>query len=70
MKWGYSMTEKKRLKKVRRRNKKMKSFNFETKTLKRVPILSERPSKGKVEERNYLIEKNKILRGNRINGIY
>ena len=63
------MTEKKRLKKVRRRNERMKSFNFETKTLKRVPILSLKPTEGEKEARNEMIEKNKILRGNRINGI-
>jgi len=69
MKWGYKMTEKKRLKKVRRRNERMKSFNFETKTLKRVPILSLKPDEREKEARNEVIEKNKILRGIRINGI-
>ena len=63
------MTEEKRLKKVRRRNERMKSFNFETKTLKRVPILSLKPDEREKEARNEVIEKNKILRGIRINGI-
>ena len=61
------MTERKRLKAVRRRNDKVKSYNFETKTLKHVPILSLRPTEGEVKIRKGIIETNKILRGNRIN---
>lgn len=63
------MTERKRLKAVRRRNEKVKSHNFETKTLKRVPILSLYPTMGERENRILIIKNNKILRGIRINAI-
>lgn len=63
------MTERKRLKAIRRRNKQVKSHNFETKTLKHVPILSLRPTEGEVKTHKRIIETNKILRGIRINGI-
>ena len=61
------MTERKRLKKVRRRNEKVKSYNFETKTLEHIPILSSKPTEGEVQTQKDTIARNKILRGIRIN---
>jgi len=56
------MTEKKRLKKVRKRNRIVKSHNFKVKTLEHLPVLGVDSSEEMKEIWNDVKEKNKQRR--------
>jgi len=64
-----NITERKRLKAVRRRNRIVKSHNFEVKTLKHLPILMPYASEAEKIALEAIRESNKELRRIRINAI-